>query len=150
MIVELDLCGRNVLVVGGGKVAYRKCRKLLAEGGHVHAVAKTFLPCFDEMDIHKEKRGFSEELLQGFFLIVAATDSIFVNQSIVSWCSERNVLCNCASHGKGTVSFAAEYKGRDIKVGVFTDGRSPARAKTVRDSIEWHIVGTRETERLNR
>ena len=46
----IELSGKNVLVVGGGGVALRKCEKLLPYGAVVTAVSGKFQPKFISLE----------------------------------------------------------------------------------------------------
>jgi len=43
----LDLTGRTVVVVGGGRVGLRRCRTLLEAGARVRLIAPSVLPELD-------------------------------------------------------------------------------------------------------
>ena len=45
--IELNLEGRNVLVVGGGRIALRKVKTLIPTGAHITVVAPQFDPEFE-------------------------------------------------------------------------------------------------------
>ena len=47
--IELNLEGRNVLVVGGGRIALRKVKTLLSTGARITVVAPQFDPEFDAL-----------------------------------------------------------------------------------------------------
>ena len=44
--IILDLTGRKALVVGGGRIAYRKAKALADEGAHVTVISPDFVDDF--------------------------------------------------------------------------------------------------------
>lgn len=92
----INLKEKKVLVVGAGKVAYRKTETLLKYGADVFIVTK---------EIKEEKfkdlknvkifiDEFSEKFLEKVFLVVCATDSKETNEKIYKICDEKNILVN--------------------------------------------------------
>ena len=53
--IELNLEGRNVLVVGGGRIALRKVKTLIPTGAHITVVAPQFDPEFSALCRHSER-----------------------------------------------------------------------------------------------
>jgi precorrin-2 dehydrogenase/sirohydrochlorin ferrochelatase len=47
--IILDLRGRKALVVGGGRIAYRKAKALADEGAHVTVISPDFVDDFSTM-----------------------------------------------------------------------------------------------------
>ena len=109
-----DLRDRAVLVVGGGVVAERKARLLLAAGAHVTLVAPDISPALvrlaaaprgegavlpqdpdpyaGRLDLRRE--AFKPAHFDGQVLVIAATDDSRVNEQVASTGRERNVLVN--------------------------------------------------------
>ena len=69
----LDLGGRSVLVVGGGRVALEKTEGLLDCGAAVTVVAPEILPELERLPVTLVRRGYRAGDLDGRFLVVAAT-----------------------------------------------------------------------------
>jgi siroheme synthase-like protein len=143
----LDLRGRKCIVVGGGIVASRKVATLVGAGARVTVVS----PGVTE-DLEKLARGesivwiedaFREEYLEGAFLIVAATDDDAVNAAVSRLGSRGHALvCDASSAERSQVIFGALLRRDDTTVAVFTDGKSPTKARRVRDEIAGHISPT--------
>ena len=84
--VYLDLCGRTVLVVGGGKVASRKIPVLLKVGAVVTVVSPSLSPdlleLFRSERIRWVRRRYISGDEKGFSLILALTEKPDVNRKI--------------------------------------------------------------------
>ncbi len=80
---------------------------------------------------------YSEEHLEGAYMVVAATDDETLNASIVANATERGALvCDVSSAERSQVIFGALHKGEaGVTIAVFTDGRNPSEARRTRDRI---------------
>src|SRR5690606_26091100 len=91
-----SLKGRRILVVGGGAVAERKARSLLAAGAEVLAGAPAFsrgllsLAAVAHVELLQEE--FNPEWLDSVWLVVAATDSRELNRSIAQLAEEKRLF----------------------------------------------------------
>jgi precorrin-2 dehydrogenase/sirohydrochlorin ferrochelatase len=81
-IACLDLSGRDVLVVGGGRVALEKVAGLLDCGAEVTVVAPQIVPELAGLDVTLVRRGYLSGDLDGRFLVVAATSTASVNRRV--------------------------------------------------------------------
>ncbi|MEY3699792.1 MAG: hypothetical protein RIT16_152, partial [Actinomycetota bacterium] len=72
--IILDLRGRKALVVGGGRIAYRKALSLAEEGAHVTVVSPNFVDDFSTMpNSTLIQRTFQPGDTLGFQLVITAT-----------------------------------------------------------------------------
>lgn len=99
----LLLQGRRCLVVGGGRVAFRKVTKLLEAGAEVLVVAPALDARLETLPVAVHQRPFAPEDLQGVFLAFAATDDAAVNRHMVALCRERGILCSAEEDRKSVV-----------------------------------------------
>ena len=83
--IELNLEGRNVLVVGGGRIALRKVKTLIPTGAHITVVAPQFDPEFETLkadepsSITLKKRPYEPLDLRCVFMVFICTDQPAVN-----------------------------------------------------------------------
>ena len=85
--IQLNLHDTFCLVIGGGKVALRKAKTLLAAGANVTVIAPRFEPSFTALALaHRtlrlKERSFQAGDTEGAFLVIAATDNSAVNQTV--------------------------------------------------------------------
>lgn len=132
----LDLTGRSVLVVGGGRVALEKVEGLLASGADVTVVASQIVPELTRLAVTLVRRGYRSEDLDGRFLVVAATSTSAVNRRVFRDAEARALLCNVVDVPE-LCSFIlpAVHRHGPIAVAVSTGGASPALAQRLRDEI---------------
>lgn len=137
--VTLNLSGTFCTVVGGGQVALRKVQALLAEGAEVTVISPALIPELAAMQNRFVwmKNSYKDGLLEGSFLVIAATDQRDVNQQIARWCQENQVLVNVVDSKKESNFIVnAAVKQGDLLIAVSTNGISPAVSRTIRQELE--------------
>ena len=137
--VTLKLAGKFCTVVGGGLVAVRKVKSLLEQGAEVTVIS----PVLDEELIAIQEQFvwrnsmYSDGMLKGSFLVIAATDSRDVNHAVYEWCEEHQVLVNVVdSLQESSFTVNAMVQRGDFMLAVSTSGISPAVSKKVREDLE--------------
>jgi len=139
--IFVDLNGRHCLIVGGGRVAERKARKLIAAGARVTVVAKTASAGVRRLvrlkKIKFAGRDFSAADLKGVFLVVCATDDALVQARVASAAKKRGVLANVADMPALCDFFlpAVSRQGQ-LQIAVSTGGSSPLTAKRIALELE--------------
>ena len=164
--IELNLEGRNVLVVGGGRIALRKVKTLLPTGARITVVAPQFDPEFKSLDSSTTPNGSAQNDtltsvtlinrpyepldLRGVFMVFICTDQPAVNAQVSNDAHARRILVNNACDyldGDFIVPARMDF-GENIAVTVSTQGRAPSLAKKLKQKIqtEW-AEGLEQVER---
>ena len=93
--LALNCAGRKVLLVGGGPVATQKCKNLLEAGAEITLIAPDASTYLQEQaergKLTWHRRVFSEEDLDGAWLVFAAVDNQAVSQRIARLCENRYI-----------------------------------------------------------
>lgn len=138
--VGLDIRDRTAVVVGGGPIGTRKVRNLLRAGSTVVLVAPDATP--DLMKLAGEgkilwaRESYRIEHLYGAFLAVAATHQPELNARVVEDAGMAGILvCDASSAERSQFIFGALHEGEGYTAAVFTDGKNPAGARSIRDRI---------------
>jgi len=155
--IELNLEGKNVLVVGGGRIALRKVKTLLPTGARITVVAPQFDPEFKSLDSSTTPNGSAQNDtltsvtlinrpyepldLRGIFMVFICTDQPAVNAQVSNDARARRILVNNACDyldGDFIVPARMDF-GENIAVTVSTQGRAPSLAKKLKQKIqtEW-------------
>jgi precorrin-2 dehydrogenase / sirohydrochlorin ferrochelatase len=137
----LKLEGRPCLVVGAGSVGEPKIRSLLQAGAAVRVVAPQVTSAVAAWAraevIAWETRSFAPEDLDGMFLVIAATDSPEVNETIFKEAQRRNVLCNAVDDPEHCdFYYPAVVRRGQLQLAISTGGLSPALAQRLRRELE--------------
>ena len=143
--IELNLEGRNVLVVGGGRIALRKVKTLIPTGAHITVVAPQFDPEFSLVSNLSSlvliNRPYEPLDLHCVFMVFICTDQPAVNAQVSNDARARRILVNNACDyldGDFIVPARMDF-GENIAVTVSTQGRAPSLAKKLKQKIqsEW-------------
>ncbi len=134
----VNIEGRRCLIVGGGRIALHKIRKLLDFSPEIHVVSPEISPEISEIaGVRTERREFRPGDLDGAFFVIAATDNAEVNYGVSALCRERGILCNAVDSPEDcSFYFPALARRGDVTVGVSTAGKSPLIAAKLRREAE--------------
>ena len=131
----LDLTGRPAVVVGGGPVALRRVRALLAAGALVHVIAPRVDPALAGEDVRLSRRKYRDGDLAGAWLAHAATDDPAVNAAVAAAAERLRIWCVRADDAAASRAWTpAVARQGEITIAV-TAGGDPGRAKGLRTAI---------------
>lgn len=137
----LDISGKRCVVVGGGNVAERKVRRLLACGARVEVVGNTLTSVLAAWKgqgkiVHLEG-GYEDSCLAGAALVIGATDSEGVNGRIAADARNRGIPVNIVDNPALCDFILPSVVERgDLLIAVSTGGKSPALAAKLREELE--------------
>lgn len=139
--INLDIRGRNCLVIGGGGVGTRKVEMLLACGARVKvvspAVSARLMQMADNGAVTLKKRAYRREDLEGMLLVIGATDDEQLNRRISQDADRMGTLCNIADRPEiCNFILPAVVRRGDLILSISTSGKSPAMAKKLRRELE--------------
>jgi uroporphyrin-III C-methyltransferase/precorrin-2 dehydrogenase/sirohydrochlorin ferrochelatase len=139
MFVKLE--GRSCLVVGAGSVGESKIQSLLEAGAKVRVVAPQANSAVSQWAnsrvIAWAQREFEAADLKGVFLVIAATSSSAVNQTIFREAQQRNVPCNSVDDPEHCdFYYPAVVRRGALQLAISTAGLSPALAQRLRRELE--------------
>lgn len=139
--VNLNLAGRPVLVVGGGRIAYRKVEQLLAADAEITVLSPQFVDEFHALPVTLVQREYVAGDVANFRLIITATGNMAVDQQIFDECESRGIWVNSADDpDRCSFTLPAALRRGSLMVTVSTGGASPALASWLRSHLELAIV----------
>jgi len=140
LALNIQMDGKQAVVIGGGAVALRKLRTLLKAGASITVVAMDIRPeivALAESGALTVRLGCYESAdLDNAFLAIAATDNAMVNKRIAVEARGRGILVAVADNpAEGDCTFPAMLRRNDLEIAVSTGGRCPTFAADVRDCV---------------
>jgi len=147
----LNLTGRAVLLVGGGRVATAKLQQLLAVGAHVTVVSPSISDEIrtvagrpfqgrpgepERLTLQLLERPFAPADLDGVWLVVAAATPE-VNRSVADAAESRHVFVNAVDDPANASAFLSGVVRRDgVTIAISTSGDAPALTALLREGLD--------------
>lgn len=138
--ISLRLRDEPVVLVGGGVVAGRKARALIAAGARLTVIAPERDPGFpspESGDIEWLSRRYEPGDLASAVLVIAATPDRQVNEAVYREARERGIPVNVVdSPDLCSFQFPAIVDRSPLTVAISSAGSSPVLARSVRSRVE--------------
>ena len=132
----LDLAGRRVVLVGGGRVAAAKLPAIVAAGADVRVVAPAIDADIERAGVSIERRGFVPADLDEAWLVVAAATPA-VNGEVAEAAGARRIFVNAVDDPANATAFLSGVVGRDgVTIAISTNGDAPALTALLREALD--------------
>src|SRR5262249_46451684 len=130
----LNLTGRTVVLVGGGRVAAAKLRQLLAAGARVRVIAPEISDEIVGADICR--RPFTPTDLDDAWLVVAAATPAR-NREVAAAAETRRLFVNAVDDPANATAFLSGVVRRDgVTIAISTRGDAPALTALLREALD--------------
>ncbi len=139
--IFLNLNKKKCVIIGGGKVAERKCSSLIKTGAEITLISPEITKklenyCKKGLIRHKRREYMSSDLNR-VFLVIAATDSSEINKRVFGDATRLNGLINVVDNPSlCTFIVPSLIRRGDLTIAISTGGASPAVAKAIRKELE--------------
>lgn len=137
--INLKIDDMKIVIIGGGNVAYRKCKNFLAFNKKVTVISKEFIEEFNYIkeDIEVIIDSYNEKYIKDVFVVVAATNSKDINRKIGIYCREHGKLVNVVDDSDlSNYTVPSFVKRGDLLLSVSTGGNSPSLSSKIRKELE--------------
>ena len=139
MFIKLE--GRQVLVVGAGKVGEPKISGLFGMGARIRVVSLDATETVRDWAragwIELELRAFTPDDLDGAFMAIVATSSRTTNERVYNEAQRRGILCNVVDvPDLCDFYYPSVVRRGDLQIAVSTAGQSPSLAQKIRQQLE--------------
>ncbi|WP_294657708.1 bifunctional precorrin-2 dehydrogenase/sirohydrochlorin ferrochelatase [uncultured Fusobacterium sp.] len=134
----INLRNKNALVIGAGKIAFRKVETLLKYGAKVTVITKEIKEekFFNLKNIDIKIGEFNETLLENRFIVVAATDNPDFNRYIYELCNSKNILVNnITSKEEMNCRFASILETEEYQIAISANG-NPTKSKALKNKLK--------------
>lgn len=135
-----QLHDKPVLVVGGGDVALRKIKLVLAAGARVTVLARTIIPSIRALpddQVRCLQAEFGGHPVAGYKLIVAATDIPAVNRRVHAEGQLHNIWVNAVDDpDNGDFIMPAIVDRSPLVMAISSGGKAPVLARMWREKLE--------------
>jgi len=137
----MDMENLKVLVVGGGNIATEKLEKLLDFTKEITVIAREVgieaNTLIKEHCLTLYQRAYREGDIQGFDIVIVATDTVDLHKAIYEESRGSRILVNSVDNTEYCdFIFPSYVKKDDLTIAFSTGGASPAFAKHIRRHFE--------------
>lgn len=133
----VDLAGRKVLVIGGGKEGSKKINILHEFGCRITLISRKAEPeavKFSDVFINRDFE--DSDINEDYAIIVAATDDAELNERIFNLAYDNKIPVNIVDNAMlCTFIFPAIIKDEDVVISVSSGGNSPYIAQYIKNII---------------
>lgn len=141
----VNLKDKKILVIGAGKVAKRKIKKIAEYGTDITVLGKEI----KESEILKIKnlkiikknlensQNEIEKIVKNYFLVITATDDADLNEKIALICDRNNILVNnVSSKTMMNTMFTGVVKNSEFQISISTNGKNCKRSRAMKEEIK--------------
>ncbi|KPI47182.1 siroheme synthase [Clostridioides difficile] len=137
--INLKLDELDVVIIGGGEVAYRKCKNFLDFNKNVTIVSKQILNKFYDLEgnIKIIKDDYKKMYIESASVIIVATNNRELNMEIGLYCRAKKKLVNVVDNLEISNFTVPSYiKRGDLLISVSTGGKSPSLSSKIKKELE--------------
>ena len=142
----VNLKNKKVLVIGGGKVAFKKISKIMEYEADITVIAENIaeekLLELENLRIENNRKIENnkdeiEKLVEEYFLVIAATDNEELNENIAEICDSKGILINnVSSKTKMNSMFGGIVKNDEFQIAISTNGKNCKRSRAMKSEIQ--------------
>ena len=162
MIVDLNLKGRNILVIGAGMEGAKRIKSLSNQDCKIIIVSETVNESLYEIEgkntpiIIIRRKIEDPNIIDEFsdiFIVFASTNDPFLNKKIIERAKEKGLLSYSIDNASASDFFFTSIINIDeiIQIAISTSGKSPLMSKVIRNKIEnaiKNIIGKQDTDNI--
>ena len=145
MIINLNLHGRLVIVLGGGNEALKRINSLLKEDCQILIISNVInnqikiLVKNKKIEFKKQKIQSPSELsIYKPYMIITTTNDKKLNQKIINYAKNKKIIAYSADNAELSdfANLAIINFENAIQIAIFTGGKSPAMSKKLKIEAE--------------
>ncbi len=139
--IFLDLKEKNVLLLGGGRVALEKLEKLILTGAQIEVIAREIHPDTERLlqqhGIQRHLRSWESDDLSSRFLVISALNDPAEHARVAQEARALKVLINAVDEPRSSdFYFAAQMERGPLQLAISTHGLFPGVARAIRIWLE--------------
>ncbi|MDH3678084.1 MAG: bifunctional precorrin-2 dehydrogenase/sirohydrochlorin ferrochelatase [Nitrosopumilus sp.] len=158
MIINLNLQGKRVLVIGGGNESLKRINSLLKQDCKIIVISDTINKSIRNL-LKKKKIEFKKQKIENTnflttekpSMVITTTDDKKLNQKIIDKAKKSKMIAYSSDNPESSdFSNPAIIDFDDtIQIAIFTGGKSPAMSKKIKEQVEKACKKTITKEDIN-
>ncbi|MEB6060681.1 precorrin-2 dehydrogenase/sirohydrochlorin ferrochelatase family protein [Staphylococcus pseudoxylosus] len=142
--IQLNVTNKQIVIIGGGKIAYRKLMQILKEDAcSIRIISKKFLPQFFEIEHPKVKlltKCYDKNDIKNASLIIAATDDSKVNDQIKRNAKAHQLVNHTSDQRQSDFFNMLEIEFEDIKICLRSNGNNCVKVKQISQAVQTYLT----------
>ncbi|MCG7419689.1 bifunctional precorrin-2 dehydrogenase/sirohydrochlorin ferrochelatase [Macrococcoides goetzii] len=134
--VMLNLEGKKILIVGGGRIAKRKVNGLHGEGAFITVMAPEIDVEIASMDVECIPYPFTKQDISHYDIVFIATNDEGVNKQVMECVNDNQLVNDCSNKSNSNFFNVASFKHDDMRIMISSDGASPEKSKVLKQKIK--------------
>ena len=132
----IDMTGKKVLIIGGGKIALRRGKILAETGAEITLLTPERENGWENIAKVWLKDTYHNQNLVGYDLVLVATNDRLTNEAVAKKCAEKHILCNNATAADhGDVIFPAILHHGGFTAAITSNGKTPFLTAKLKNEI---------------
>jgi len=145
MIVDLNLHGKKIIVIGGGNEAQKRIKSLLKQDCDITVISDTSNAQINKWSKLKKVKLKKQKIKNTKFIsefkpniIITTTNDVKINQKIINDAKKKNIIVYSSDNPEDSdFSNPAIIDFENIiQIAIFTGGKSPAMSKKIKEKSE--------------
>jgi len=145
MIVDLNLQGKKIIVIGGGNEAQKRINSLIKQGCSITVISDTINSQINKLSkakkiVIKKQKISNTKFLSEFKpdLVITSTNDKKINQKIINDAKKKKIIVYSSDNPEDS-DFSnpaiIDFENM-IQMAIFTGGKSPAMSKKIKEKSE--------------
>jgi len=145
MIVDLNLQGKKIIIIGGGNEAQKRINSVIKQECEIIVLSDSINPQINKIVKMKKVKFVKQKIVDIKFiskfkpdLIITTTDDKKINQKIIKDAKKKNIIVYSSDNPEDS-DFSnpaiIDFENM-IQIAIFTGGKSPAMSKKLKDRSE--------------
>ncbi|WP_428023713.1 precorrin-2 dehydrogenase/sirohydrochlorin ferrochelatase family protein [Arcobacter sp.] len=135
--ISFNLEKKKILVIGAGKIAKSKIKKLLDFTKDIVVLSNEVDDEIKKFDVTILEKDYEKIDIEGFDIVIACINDIDLQKEIYQHTREKNILYSCVDVLElCDFTFSSILKKDDLVVAISTSGASPSFSKELKNYLE--------------
>lgn len=140
--IQLKIDGYHIVIIGGGKIAYRKYLSLNNEDVTINVISPTFIEAFEQAQdnrLNLIKRTYTEGDIEGANIVFIATNNREVNDQIRQNTTCHQLVNHTGDKNQSDFYNVKTFQYQSCEISISSSGKDVKQTKTVSNKL-WAML----------
>lgn len=140
--IQLKIDGYHIVIIGGGKIAYRKYLSLHNEDVTINVISPTFIEAFEQVQDNRLtliKRTYTEGDIEGANIVFITTNNRNVNDQIRQHTTCHQLVNHTGDKKQSDFYNVKTFQYQSCEISISSSGKDVKQTKTVSNKL-WAML----------